>query len=146
MLRTDPNGVIEHIAKNFALWTQEVARSITEHKKDPCIEEARRKSGNSSHGKHGLTETEEELRRDRDYHRRNFYWAMDLNRQLEASKGKGKGKGKTGKPVTPKALEEMSNNDWWYLDEYWKGALLGAMRRAEKKCPKMQTKHYCVRE
>ena len=73
MLRTDFNGVIEHVAKNFALWTQKVARSITQHKKDPDTEEARRKSGNSSHGKHGLTADEEQIRRERRYHRENYY-------------------------------------------------------------------------
>jgi len=46
-LRDDRNGALEHVAKNFAKWTQRVARAITRHKSGPDAEEARRRSGQS---------------------------------------------------------------------------------------------------
>ena len=154
MLKTDYNSAIEHVAKNFVEWTEKVARAITEHKKDPNTEEARRRSGNSSFGKHGLTVEEEQLRRERRYHRANYYWALELDRQLQASKGNGKsragehtkGKGKKSKPVTPKPLSEMSRDDWWYLEKLGEGVLLAEMLGAESKCYKVQANDFFVNE
>ena len=48
MLTDDPNGSLEHVAKNFAQWTQKVARAIQRHKRDPDTEEASRRSGFAS--------------------------------------------------------------------------------------------------
>ena len=106
-----------------------VARSNTEHKKDPGTEEARRKSGNSSHGKHGLTEDEERIRQEKRYHRGNYYWALKLDGQLHASKS---------------IWYEMSHNDWWYIQELRSGALLAAMRRADNKCSKVRANNFFV--
>ena len=55
LLNTNFNGVVEHVATNFASWTRRLARAVTRHKQDPKTEEARRRSGNS-YGMHGLTE------------------------------------------------------------------------------------------
>ena len=72
MLKNDYNGAIEHVAKNFAKWTQRVARAVTQHKNDADTEEAHRRSG-SSYGKHGLSAEEEHTRWERQCARRNFY-------------------------------------------------------------------------
>ena len=78
-----------YIAKNFAKWTQRVARAITRHEDDPDAEEARRRSG-QSYGKHGLSNDEEWMREDRSKSRRNYNQTVELGQQLQASKGKGK--------------------------------------------------------
>ena len=149
MLDKDINVVLQHVVKNFVKWTQRVARALTLHKNDADTKEARRRSG-SSHAKHGLSAEEEQRRRERHYARENYYWAVELNRQLQASKGEGKSgaaKGeKKGKSVRPKPLSEMSYNDRWYLEKLWSGSLLNEMRRAEGKCSKLQAKDFVVDE
>ena len=127
MLRNDYSGALEHVAKNFAKWTQRLARAVTRHKNEAETVEARRRSG-SSFGKHGLTAEEERNRKERQDARVNYGWTVGLNRQIQAIKGKGKGKGKSGagehahgttakgkggkkgKPVTPKL-----NEQWWSM-------------------------------
>ena len=54
LLDTNSNGVLEHVAINFASWTRRLARAVTRHKKNPDTEEARTRSG-SAFGEHGLT-------------------------------------------------------------------------------------------
>ena len=139
MLDNDPNGALEHVAKNFAKWTQRVARAVTRHKNDADTQEARRRSG-LSFGKHGLS-AEEKNRKERHDARANYYWAMDLNRQLLADEGEGH---KKSTSVTPKPWSDMSRNDRWYLKAFWSGSLLAEMRRAEGKCSKVQAKDFVV--
>ena len=131
MLKNDYHGAIEHVAKNFAKWSQRVVRAIIEHKKDIDTENARRRSGNSSYGKHGLTAEEEQLRQARYYHRLNYYWALELNHQLQVSKGK---------------RYEMSHNDWWYLEEIWSGSLRAELRRVDSYGYKVQAPDFVVEE
>ena len=54
MLRTDYNGAIEHVAKNFTNWTVKLAQAITKHKNDEATKEATRYSGYSKYT-HGRT-------------------------------------------------------------------------------------------
>ena len=122
------------------MWTQRVARALTLHMNDADTKEARRRSG-SSHGKHGLSPEEEQNRRERQYRRDNYYWAVELNRQFEASGGKGKNR----KSVRQK-IAEMPYNERWYLENLWSGRLLSEMRRAEGKCFKVQAKDFVVDE
>ena len=63
MLKNDQSGALEQVAKNFATWSQRVARAVTLHKNDADTQEARRRSGSSS-GKHGLSAEEEKNRKD----------------------------------------------------------------------------------
>ena len=107
MLRNDYSGALEHVAKNFAKWTQRLARAVTRHKNE-------------------AETVEERNRKERQDARVNYGWTVGLNRQIQAIKGKGKGKGKSGagehahgttakgkggkkgKPVTPEL-----NEQWW---------------------------------
>ena len=142
MLVNDQNGALEHVAKNFTKWTHKLARAVTLHKNDADTQEARRRSG-SSFGKHGLSAEEEKNRKERHDARTNYYWAMDLNRQLLAYEGEGH---KKSTSVTPKPWSDMSRNDRWYLKALWSGSLLAEMRRAEGKCSKVQAKDFFVDE
>ena len=45
MLTGDPDGALEHVAKNLAKWTQKIARAIKRHRHDSDTEQARRRSG-----------------------------------------------------------------------------------------------------
>ena len=149
MLDNDPNGALEHVAKNFAKWTQRVARAVTRHKNDADTQEARRRSG-SSYGKHGLSAEEEHSRWERQRARRNYYWTMELNRQLEASRPislePSRKRRKTDESVTPKSWSELTRDEQRWLHELWSGSLLAQMRRAESKCYKVQAKEFVVDE
>jgi hypothetical protein len=127
MIRDDYNGALEHVAKNFAKWTQRVARAITRHKSAPDTVEARRKSG-QSYGKHGLSNEEERTRDERDKARRDYYSTLDLQKQLKDSKRK------------------MNDNEWWWLRELRSGRLRKEMQRAEGKCHRVQANDFVVND
>ena len=144
MLDTNHSGALEHVAKNFAKWTQKVARAVTRHKTDPDTQEARRRSG-SSYGKHGLSEEEVRRRRERDRARTNYYWTMELARQLEAAEHPwGTRAGKKAQSITPKPWSQMSRDERDWLHALWSGELQAEMRRAEGKCSKVQAKDFVV--
>ena len=103
--------------------------------------EAGRRNG-SSHGKHGLSPEEEQRRRERQHARDNYYRAVELNRQFQASKGEGK----KDKSLRPKPISEMPYNERWYLENLWSGSLYFEMRRAEGKCSKVQAKDFVADE
>ena len=149
MVKHDQDGALKHVAKNFAKWTQRVARAVTRHKNDADTEEARRRSG-SSYGKHGLSAEEIHSRWERQRARRNYYWTMELNRQLEASKPisleASRKRRKKGESVTPKSWSQMTRDERWWLNELWSGSLLTQLRRAEGKCYKVQAKDFVVDE
>ena len=138
-----------------------MAHAIKRHGDEPETKEARRRSG-QSHGKHGLTNDEERRRDERVNARRNYYWAVELEQQLQASKGKGKSgatehtggtrskgamKGKREyKQVIPKPWEGLSCDERWWLQELWSDRLFNAMRRAEGKCPRVQANDFVVND
>ena len=158
-IRDDYNGALEHVATNFAKWTLRVARAIKRHGDEPETEEARRNSG-QSHGKHGLTNEEERTRDEKVNARRNYFWAVELEQQLQASKGKGKsgatehtgGTGSKGamkgkredKQVIPKPWEGLSFDERWWLQELWSDKLSDRMLDAESKCHRVQAKDFVV--
>ena len=144
MLQTDPNGALEHVAKNCAKWTQRLARSIKEHKDAPKTQEARRRSGTEK-GKHGLTDLEVQKRRAKQCARKDYFWAKQLECELNASKGKGKS-GAIDSKVTPKSESEMTANDWWYLNKLWSGELLAEKRRADSECHRVQADDFVFYE
>ena len=96
LLNTNYDGALEHVATNFASWVRRVARAIRKHKEDPDTVEARTRSG-SAWGEHGLSRDEDHLREVRREARRNYFWALKLDRRLRASKGMGKGDAGKGK-------------------------------------------------
>ena len=138
----------EHVAENFAKWTQRVVRAIERHKREPDTEEARRKSGLQK-GKHGLNNEEELARDERNKARRDYYWTLDLEKQLNAFKGKGggasKGKG-GGKQVRPKPWESMTWDERMWLQELWAGRLETAKLTAESKCHRVQARDFVVND
>ena len=127
MIRDDYNGALEHVAKNFAKWTQRVAGAITRHKSATDTIEARRKSG-QSYGKHGLSNEEERTRDERDKARRDYYSTLDLQKQLKDSKRK------------------MNDKEWWWLRELRSGRLRKEMQRAAGKCHRVQAKDFVVND
>ena len=159
MLDNNHSGALEHVGKNFAKWTQKVARAVTRHKNDADPQEARRRSG-PSYGKHGLSAEEEQRREERQHARANYYWTLELNRHLQASRGKeqsgaavhtdvtgaGRKAQQKGKSVTPKPWSQMSRNEQWWLQDLWSESLLAERRSAEGKCLKMQGKDFVVDE
>ena len=139
MIKTDYNGALEHVAKNFASWTRRLARAVTRHKKDPTTVEARIRSGQSFR-KHGLTAQQMQDRHARSTARGDYYQTVDLQNRLKASKGKGKGKGK------PKSWDEMSWSEKWWLEELWQGRLRKQLDDAESKCHRIQAQPFTVHE
>jgi hypothetical protein len=150
LLHTNYGGVLEHVAKNFASWVRCVARAIRRHKEAPNTVAARIRSGNTW-GQHGLTASEETIRQERCEARRNYFWALGLDRRLNASKGKGKrgasehaerntgkGKGKGKEHVEPKSWYEMTGHEQWYLYELWNGNLKRARTEAESKMSRVE--------
>lgn len=132
----------------FATWVQDVIRSIEDHKNRDATKEARARSG-SAYGQHGLTDRQVQDRSERDKARRDYWWTMTLQGQLQAGKGKGKGKGvasehdsgkgacksKGGAPQhAPKQWDEFSWNEQWWLRELWNGNLRARVQAAERRC------------
>ena len=140
LLTTDPNAALEHVAKNFGKWAQKIMKTISRHKEDPDTIEARRKSG-QQRGKHGLTPEEVKNREDRKRARSDYFWTIDLNNQIKASKGQGKGKGKS---LPPKTYAQMTYDEKWWLQELWSGRLWCEKVRAEALCSKTQAKDFNV--
>ena len=116
LLSTNFNGALEHVATQFASWTRRLARSVARHKAHPLTDEARTRSG-AAFGEHGLTPQQVHDREERRVARRNYYLTVHLASRLQASKGKGKGKGRdaTAHSVQPKAWDDMSGNERWWL-------------------------------
>ena len=127
------------------------------HKKNIKIAEARERSGKSK-GKHGLTPEQEQNRKERNDARRNYFWALELKRELEASKDRGKGKGKRGaaehaskgkgkgKPVAPRGWWQMSPGERWWLKELRPGKLREEVVRAAAKCDPVQADPFVVED
>ena len=150
LLDSDFNSAVEHVAKNFSSWTGRLARAVHRHKHDEATEEARRRSGNR-YRKHGMTEEEEQHRKDRAEARRNHRITAELAKQLRASKGKGQGKGKSkGKrgasehTLQPRTWDDISRSERWWLEQYWKGNLWRARKRAEAKCHKVEAAPFSI--
>ena len=152
MLNADFDGALEHVARNFASWTRRLARAVNRHKHDEATLEARVRSGNT-YGKHGLTPAQEQDRKDRDEARRNYYLTQELDKRLQASKGKGqrKGKGKTQRGASehtfpPNTWNEMSQDERWWLHQYWNGNLLREKQHAESKCHRVEAAPFRIRD
>ena len=131
-------GAPEHTIARFIDWILQVVKTIDTHKKEPTVEEQRRRSGDQKH-KSGLTEEEKMLRKKREEARANFQYGADLHRRLELEGGKGKarGKGKHDSRLSPLAWNAMSQTQRWYLQEYWSGNLKKTKDQAEAQyCPK----------
>ena len=143
------SGASEHThelatIKTFTNWLKRLLDNIGLHKRALNTEAARERSGNI-YKRSGLTPQQAEDRRLRDVARRDYHWALQLQRQLNAGKGatehtpkgnKGKGESKGNKSKdatehTPKSWAEMNRNERWYLQELWNGNLLRAKRDAE---------------
>ncbi len=130
----------------FTNWLKVLLHNISFHKNTANTQAARLRSG-TTYQTSGLTPQQAEDRRQRDIARKNYHWALQLERQLNAAKAmesnvkgkqqlEGKGKGKEKKGVTehiPKKWSEMNRNEQWYLKELWNGNLYRAMRDAENK-------------
>ena len=151
LLNSDFNGALEHVAMNFASWTRRLARAVHRHKHDEATVEARVRSG-TTYGKHGLTQEQEQDRKNRAEARRNYWMTKDLEMQLLASKGKGRGKSKntarraSEHTLRPKRWHDMSESERWWLEEYWNGNLWRAMRRAEAKCHMVEAGPFSIRD
>ena len=150
MRETNYDGALEHIALNFGQWAQRIARARKLHHQNADTQEARRRSGDNT-GKHGLTPEEMRNREARKKARIDYYWTQDLNSQVLASKGKGKcqGKGKAkGKSLPPKAYpkayDELTRNEQWWLRQLWSGELRAELERAEANCSSVQAKDFNV--
>ena len=126
MMKNNYSGALEHIAHNFGQWAQRLCRARAAHQDDPKTKEAQIRSGAHKRGRHGLTSEEEENRNARDKARRNYYWAINLNSQLQELKGKKcKGKGYTGRKGNEKGkgksrpprdpLHMMTYGEQWWL-------------------------------
>ena len=96
---------------------------------------------------------QEQDRKDRDEARRNYYLTQELDKRLQASKGKGqgKGKGKTQRGASehtfpPKPWTEMSQDERWWLHQYWNGNLLREKQHAESKCHRVEATPFRIRE
>ena len=145
---------------HFASWTRRLARAVHRHKHDEATVEARARSGNT-YRKHGLTQEQEQDRKDRAEARRNYYMTADLEKRLLASKGKGQGKGKdktkrgasehtargaSEHTLLPKTWHDMSRSERRWLQDYWNGNLWHALRRAESKCHRVQAAPFSIRD
>ena len=109
-----------------------VTKAIDNHKKNPKVQEQRRRSGPKKHTS-GLTAHELSLRATRDQARSDFEYGADLNRRLELHEGKGKskGKGKRDRKLWPTAWHQLSQNQQWYVIAYRSGSLKKAKAAAE---------------
>lgn len=148
MQKTDYNGALEHIAKQFGKWAQRIIRARKLHQEDPATKDAQRRSGRNT-GLHGLTEEGVELRQSSKQARSDFYWAQDLRNQILASKGNGKRIGKAtaqGKSLPPKRYDEMTNDEQWWLEQFWSGILRAELHQAEKLTTRVQAKDFNVSE
>jgi hypothetical protein len=150
MRETNYDGALEHIALNFGQWAQRIARARKLHQQNPDTQDARRRSGDNT-GKHGLTPEEMRNREARKQARTDYYWAQDLHSQVLAFKGKGKCQGKAkakGKSLPPKAYpkayDELTRNEQWWLRQLWSGELRAELERAEANCSRVQAKDFNV--
>ena len=73
---------------------------------------------------------------------------VDLHNRLQASKGKvkDKGRGAIEHSVQPKAWDQMSGSEQWWLYEYWNGNLRRTMEETEAKCHRVQAPRFSVAE
>ena len=132
------DGAAEHVARQLVRWIRQVMHAIESHKNAPATVVARTRSGPSK-GKHGLTDEEENDRREREEARRNYFMTVELNSRLLASKGKGEGKGERGAAEhAPKTWREMTDDERWWLEELWSGRLKRRKERAEGKMQKIE--------
>ena len=115
----------------MTFWKHSVTTKTTHTPK-----EAQRKSG-TDFRQSGLIHGEIETKRERDDALRNLFWAKELQKRLNASKGKGKGKVKgkgNGKckgkskgkgkgaaehSIQPKYWDQMSSVDRCFLRSLW---------------------------
>ena len=61
----------------------------------------------------------------------------------EQRKGAGKGKGK-GKSLPPKAYEDCTRDEQWWLWQLWSGRLAAELEEAEQLCSRVQAKDFNV--
>ena len=125
-------GAPEPTITRFIHWILRVVKSIDRHKKDPRVEEQRRRSGEAKYSS-GLTTDEKMLKAAREQARSDFQYGADLNRRLELyeGRGKGKGKGKRDHMLWPIPWQELSWHQYWYVQEFRKGKLKKAKQAAE---------------
>ena len=131
MLKTNPEGALEHVAKNFVKWTQRVIKAVARHKDDPQTKEASRRTGQKK-GQHGLTDDEFQKREAKRIARANYYWARDLESWYFTQSDRGS---KRKRP---------SRDELWWLNELWGGNLEQEMQRTAKECHKVQAKEFIV--
>ena len=139
MMKNNYTGALKHIAHNFGQGAQLLCRARTAHQDDPKTKEAQRKSGSHTRGGHGLSSEELANRNAREKARSIFFYAINLQRQLEVLKGKGKGKRKGNVKGEGKSVAEQH-----WLRELWSGRLKKELRRTEQLCHKVQANDFCV--
>ena len=127
---------------------QRIIRARKLHQENAETKEARRRSGDDT-GKHGLIQEEMRNRDARKKARIDYYWTKDLDSQVRAFNGKGKdhakGQGQAkGKSCPPKAYNEMSHSEQWWLRELWSGRLQAELERANELCSRVQAPDFNV--
>ena len=125
MLRSDPNGALEHVKTHFTKWIGRLARAFHQHKHAPKTAAARARSGQEWFHS-GLSPEEEALREERKRRRKDIDWTLHLQDELQQAKGKPKGKGKSGAKSTlrkPRQFHQMSWDEPRWLENLWSGEL-----------------------
>ena len=135
---TNYAGALEHIASNFGQWAQRIIRARKHHQENAETMEARRRSGGDT-GKHGLIQEEMRNRDARKKARIDYYWTKNLDNQVRAFSGQAK-----GKSCPPKAYNEMSHIEQWWLRQLWSGRLQAELERANELCSRVQAPDFNV--
>ena len=120
-------------------------RALKLNENDKDTKEARRRSGGNT-SKHGLTEDGWQHRETGRQARNNYLWTEKLHNQIEAFEGKtpGKGKGTAKGKLRPRAYDDMTHCEQWWLEEFWSGRLLAEKEQAEQLCSRAQAKDFNV--
>ena len=129
-----PIGSPEYSINRFIDWILKVVKAIDQHKKDPTVDQQRRKSGDKKYA-HGLNERELKLREERQRARDNYMYGEDLHRRLQLYQGKGKatGKGKRDHLLWSISWDSMNKSQQWWLTQFWNGNLKRWKEEAEDK-------------
>ena len=145
----DTIGATEHVCKKLLRWSYKLSTAIANHTNDVDTQEATRRSGGNT-GRSGLTPDEAQLRADKKWHFGNYQYAQSLHQEIlnekAARKGHNKGYGKGAKSTKSKGQKakgkrsffEMSDDEKWWLGEFWSGRLRHLRDDSASKCRRIE--------
>ena len=157
ILALDTIGATERVCKKLLRWSYKLSTAIASHTNDEDTREATRRSGGNT-GRSGLTAEEAQLRADKKGHIGNYQYSQSLHQEIlnekAARKGHNKGYGEGAKSTKSKGQKakgkrrifEMSDDEKWWLGEFWSGRLRHLKDQAASKCRRIEASSFTISE